>query len=145
MRAASKERRGAAICFCHRRLGSPNMLVYGFVSSKNKERKRRYLPAILREKKLNAFCNNSALGVEDRGARHHGTDRRTVCPRRQRRRQTFDRLLGSLGPERQLGDKVSRRGMGREGEGRSSDRLHPVAGRQEPHHHRGGSAGEIRP
>ena len=45
--------------------------------------------------------NDTANRAQDRGPRHYGTDRRTLCPGRARRRQAFDRLLGSLGPRRQ--------------------------------------------
>ena len=127
------------------RLGRRNMLVYGFVSSKKNKNTRRYETRHSKGEKLDALRNDTAIRDQDRGPRHHGTHRRTLCPGRSCRRQAVDRLLGSLGPGRQRHLDGARQRMGREGKGRSPDRLHPVAGQQEPADHRGRSAGALRP
>ena len=71
--------------------------------------------------------------------------RGALCARRSCRRQTFDRLLGSLGPRRQQRIENALRGMGREEQGRDFDRLHYLAGQQEPADHRRRGAGALGP
>ena len=88
------------------------MLVYGFVSSKNNEEPRRYERATSKGEKLDALRNDTAYRDQDRGPRHHGPHRRTLCPGRACCRQAFDRLLGSLGPGRQQDLRSDRRANG---------------------------------
>ena len=56
-----------------------------------------------------------------------------------------DRLLGPLGARRQQRLEGAVRGMGREEQGRGLDRLHHLAGQQEPPDHRRRGAGAVGP
>ena len=79
------------------------------------------------------------------GPCHDRSDRCAVCPWRPRRRKARDRFLGPLGSRRQQRHQGDVRGVGREGEGRDLDRLHHLAGQQEPPDHRRRGAGALRP
>ena len=125
-------------------LGRRNMLVYGFASSKNNKNdgmKR----GIRRER------NSMRSGMTRRTAIKTAALATTALIAAPYVRGAHAAGKLSIGywdhwvPGRQQDLRGDHPRMGREGKGRSHDRLHPVAGRQEPDDHRGGSAGALGP